>query len=214
MSGDRRNAETSFINGDMSLETVSEQGEVVVGRDLSAPIVDGEVKVHSWQDLGDDFVGFALYDAGGDELLRWGVGSANDVSGVSQGSVFVYSLLGEAYVIMDDGGVEQMGEGPALALDEANYSLTWEQVAGGLAFSLSIVDGWGTERGWGFADLLASGATSVASVGVVASGDKRITFDTISVSGTPVSAVPEQGTLALLAAGAALLAGRRRLRRA
>ncbi len=187
----------------MALETKSEMGEVIVGRELAFPLANGEMSVHSWNDFGVDFLGFAVYgtrngQAAG-ELLRWGLGSETVTSGYP----------GVGYVWSTDGG-----QSYSLLSDEASsgftdYSLTWSKVTGGLSFTLSAFD----QSAAAMFDpaSLTVAASSVSAIAVVATGDKRIAFDNLAVSGNNTS-IPEPGTLSLLLLGAALLAARRRSR--
>ena len=188
--------------GDFTLSV--EGGEVVAGRDLEdagekVALKTGSFSVLGWLHPGDDdvFLGFAVYDAAHRELLRWGV--------------------------LDDGGnrlhgmVYRSGDGDYQSLEEGEpgdgylaYTLTWDCLTGGLQFTLSAEDAWG-EFEWSGQKISVAEASSVGGVAVIAGakeGSKAtLAFDQLSVQGTEV---PEPGTLGLLAAGMALLAGRRR----
>lgn len=186
----------------LALATKTEMGEVVVGRDLASPLSSGELSVHSWNDFGVDFVGFAVYGSrtvqGPGELFRWGLGAETVTAGDP----------GVGYVYSSDGGQTY-----ALLSDEASsgftdYSLTWATVRGGLSFTVSAFDQSGAAK-FDPASFFVP-ASSVSSIAVVATGDKRIAFDDLNVEGSPFVPVPEPGTLSLLLLGTALLSTRRR----
>jgi len=190
------NAEVTFAEGDMSIETKTETGEVVVGRGVEAPLESGEFTINAWLDVGDDFRGFAVY-SDGEELLRVGVGP--------QGGCVYAVRNGEDVLFYRD---------TLSAAEGVEYTLTWERLDGGLQFSWS--DAWGywtdeTDEGHVLdPGVFVPDAAAVDAIALVASGNTRLTFSKVDVSGTPVSAVPEPGTAALLLAGLGMLAARRR----
>lgn len=195
------NVQATFIEGDFSLETDNGTGTAIVGRALETPVESGKMEVRAWNDMGFDFVGFAVYDPSEKELLRWGVGE-DEPGNLHSAKGFVYSLDGgSTYAILDE-------ESPP---GYVNYSLTWEKMGSDLSFTLEAWDYDGVAYPFDPPTFSVS-AASVASIGVISTGDKRIAFDDLKVYGTP-TAVPEPGTAGLLAAGLALLAGRRRGRR-
>jgi hypothetical protein len=185
----------------LALETKSEMGEVIVGRALSAPLVGGELTVHSWNDFGVDFLGFAVYGGGNGqasgELFRWGLGMET----VSAGDP------GVGYVCSTDGGTTYSLLSDESSSGYTDYSLTWALLDEGLSFTVAASDQSGAAM-FAPASFFVS-ASSVSSVAVVATGDKRIAFDDLRVVGTPASSVPEPATLSLLLLGTALLASRR-----
>lgn len=190
VGGTGGNAEATFAEGSMSLETATGTGETIVGRTFAAPLGEGTLTVRAWHDLGADFVGFAAYGTGGAELVRWGVGAATaDTPYPPQG--FVCSLDGGAsYSLLFD-------ESPIGFVD---YTMTWNFLSAQPSFTLEAVDGNGIPY---FDAGISVDADSLAAVALIATGDKRIAFDDLSATGTP--AVPEPATLALLLAGAAAL---------
>lgn len=186
--------------GKMSLTMKDEEGETVVGRDMAVPLAEGEFSVDALLDAGDSFRGFAVYDDG-KELIRWGIGA--DLA--LQQTGFGYSLdQGQSYTFFES----DLPGGNVLD----TYSMTWAQLNGGdsgLEFTL-LGNYWD-----GPVTVPVLGATAVSTVALFAVADtydfnNEIVFTSVRVSGTPVRAVPEPGTMGLLAAGAALaVAGRR-----
>ena len=192
-TGDR--ARVSFTEGDMALETATGRpgvGEVAVGRDLAAPLQSGDLAIHSWLDASPDFRGFAVYDADG-EIFRFGTGS--DASGTVG---WVYSVRNGENILFFEGAIDT----------GTDYTLSWQPLENGLSFAWSDSTGYWAAEHVGPLSIDVPGALPVQTVALIAAGDPRLTFSSIAVSGTPVTAVPEPGTLSLFLAGSVLLAAR------
>lgn len=197
---------------DLSLAPTSATGEIAVGRQLSAPLESGEFSITAWMDVGPEFRGFALYDKLG-EVLRVGAGS-EDGTAATQGYVYAYRG-GDGNILFFK---NTLGSGDGL-----EYTLTWSRMDDGMHFSWKESSGYWEDEDSYFRppSVTIQEVSEITAIALVSTGvDKsqqgwsnpEIAFSKVSVSGT--AAVPEPGTLALLAAGTALLAWRRRSRRA
>ena len=178
----------------------SEDGsEVGVGRDMAQALTSGTLKIDIWHGTWmDDFRGVAVYGTEQNELLRWGV----RLDG------FYYSLNGGGdYTLIPDGNFKPMAS--------VTYMLTWNSLESGLQFTLD-----GGDLDWSpfTVPTVVEGARAVGGVGVLVSGTEKdaqgkelagMAFDNVSVTG---ETVPEPGTVGLLLAGAAAVAGLRRRR--
>jgi hypothetical protein len=147
----------------------------------------------------DDFRGVAVYGTEQNELLRWGI----------QLDGFYYSLdEGVSYSLIPDGRFK-----PYDVWLSVTYTLTWRSMDTGLQFQ---VEGTliGEELDWSPFEMtnIVAGARAVGGIGVLVSGadpEAGMGFDNLSVEG---KTVPEPGTVGLLLAGAAAVAGLRRRR--
>lgn len=207
--GDAANVVDDFSDepgnmGDFTLAS-GDGTEVGVGRDMVQALSGGALQIDVWHGTRmDHFRGVAVYGTGQDELLRWGV------------------VEGVGYCFSFDGGTTYRGViDDTSVLDwPVRYMLTWECLTSGLQFSLSgTLTGLpgGEQALWSGVDLgVVSGARAVGGIGVLVSGsgdgmggNEGMAFDNLSVTG---EAVPEPGTVGLLLAGAAAMAGLRRRR--
>lgn len=191
-------------------------GEMAMIRDLdtTAGLDSGTFSVTMWGGMGGadepgDFAGFAVYGKDGDEyneLLRWGY-SLTENTIVEQNS-FVYSTDKGANYVEISRGYPDNG---------VDYTLTWALVNGTMQFALTAEH---TETGGiYFSDypvtvetndrVMAIAAVLTESGQYTQGGDgSEMQFDNLKVEGhdpNPTPAVPEPGTLGLLAAGLAAL---------
>ena len=201
--GDEANVEDDFSDepenmGDFTLSS-GDGSEVGVGRDTAQALTSGTLQIEVWHGTWmDDFRGVAVYGTEKNELLRWGV----RLDG------FYYSLNGgEDYSLIPDGSFK-----PSVSV---TYMLTWSSMDSGLQFTL---DGENLDWSPFTVPTVVEGAQAVGGIGVLVSGTKKdsegnelagMAFDNVKVSGTTV---PEPGTVGLLLAGAAAVAGLRRRR--
>lgn len=202
ISADEDNIETSLTENDMSLETATGAGEAVVGRDLPAPLASGSFTANAWLDAGGDFVGFAVSENGG-ELFRFGVwyDAANRKEG------YWYFTPEER-----DGVMFYEGTLSTTVESGVEYELTWRLLEQGLEFTMAENTHCWEAEALVPLTVTVEGASSVDAIAMIACGDKRLSFSSVEVSGTPAQTVPEPGTLALGAIGAAVLAVWRRRR--
>lgn len=181
-------------------------GDVVVGRNFvdgngTVVLGTGTFTVRGWlhSDAAVEFLGFSVLDGSNNELLRWGQGTDKDgIDGI------VYRAWNGDYILLERDGSDGF----------VDFTLSWERGSTGLAFTLAGTDAWGNVFDAWSANMPISvaGAESVGGIAVVAGGGSqgapaKMAFDQVSVTGV---IVPEPGTLGLLAAGAALVAGWRR----
>lgn len=187
-------------DGDFTLH--AEGGETIVRRSLAMAVTgDGRFSVRVWLGaMKGVFCGFSVYADKG-ELFRWGYGRAETGEWG-----LVYATEGSnLYDLLDEG---------LPAAEYIDFELTWGRVDDGLQFMLasksSVATGYSN---WFDEPVAVRNAGAVAGIAVMANSaaagsPAEITFDQVKVSG--YAAVPEPGTLGLLAAGAAMLAARRR----
>lgn len=197
------NIQTTFQEEEdleLCLETHSEQGTAIVGRYLPTPLVSGSYQINAWLDGGEDFVGFAVWGNGG-ELFRYGYW---DNMEASQAGYYYFTSEHPDGVFFCEGALSTT---PATGIE---YELTWQQVGQGLEFTMA--ENTGTWEAEALASLTVEvvGATAVDAIAIIATGDKRVAFSMVDVTGTPAQSVPEPGTLALVALGAAVLGARQR----
>lgn len=205
--GDAANVVDDFSDeahneGDFTLSS-KDGSEVGVARDTAQALTSGTLQIDVWHGTWmDDFRGVAVYGTEQNELLRWGV----RIDG------FYYSLDGgSSYDLIPDGNFK-----PAPTVT-VTYMLTWSRMDGGLQFELA--GQYGGDLDWSpfTVPTLVAGTQAVGGMGVLVSGTKKdegkemagMGFDNVSVTG---EAVPEPGTVGLLLAGAAAMAGLRRRR--
>ncbi len=210
-------------NNRFNLQSAGEpESTIVAMRDLQTTegLVSGTFKVTGWGqgDEPGDFVGFAVYGANESELFRWGA-TINEEWDPSE--TFSYSTDGgRSYNVITATGYRPGGY---------DYTLTWALLGETMTFELRAAD-TGTEAyfigsaedGYPVSIETTDRVMAIAAV-LTESGDHaeggdgtEMRFDNIIVTGhdpgiTP--AVPEPGTLGLLAAGLAALLGRRAERR-
>lgn len=187
--------------GDFTLS--AEAGEIAVRRDLATAVTgDGRFSVRVWLGaMQGVFCGFSVYGDNGGELFRWGYGTAETGE-----RGLVYSM---------DGGnlYELLEEAPPMPT-YVDYMLAWERVGDNLLFNLTGESSTGARYDdWFESPVVVENAGAVAGIAVIANSaavgnPAEITFDRVVVSG--YAAVPEPGTLGLLAVGGAMLAARRR----
>lgn len=206
-------------DGGFRVQANEQSGEMAMVRDLNTDVglTSGTFEVTVWgadggADEPGDFSGFAVYGANDSELFRWGFRLAD--GGDEPFSTFSYSLNGgKDYTVIQPGY-------PAAGVD---YTLTWGVVGGRTQFTLSAqangVEGMDpyfsgysvsletSERVMAIAALLTESGSYAAG-----GNGSEMTFDNLRVTGVE-PAVPEPGGLGLLAAGAAVLAGRRKTKR-
>jgi hypothetical protein len=168
---------------------------------VSVSLPSGEFSVEALHGYTGSFSGFALYDADDAEILRWGVTTAEDGdNGIRTGFWYAIATGGQnVYRFV------QRADAETLLRTRLDYSLTWGASDGGTAFALSAGAGGET---WASAQVELEGTRAVSAIGVLAAGNSMsdtFRFDDLSVSG-PLPSVPEPGSGALLALGAAILA--------
>ena len=206
----------SLEGGDFTMQAGEDKGEIVMLRPLDTQLglVSGDFStgLQGTADEPGDFVGFAVYasadGAPGSELIRWGFMTVeNEPEADSPYSSWTaYSL---------DGGYSfqmiKSGEAPGAV----QFTLTWTQLAGGgLGFTLN-------SSNYGIVDfndngnMQVLGADRVMAIAAVLTESGRnaegfngteMNFNHLEVNGVEATpAVPEPGTLGLLAAGLAAL---------
>ena len=207
------------LDGGFQFQAGAQQGEMAMIRDLDTTVGldSGIFSVTMWGAMGGadeqgDFAGFAVYgrDENNEynELFRWGftIMEEQDIP-----ESFAYSLNGgDSYVSINPGSGYPSGG--------VDYSLTWALVGGTIQFTLSATDP--SSGGDFFTPFVVYEGTPddrVVAIAAVLSesgqfagdGDgSEMQFDNLRVEGhepTPTPAVPEPGTLGLLAAGLAAL---------
>ena len=221
----------STISGDggFIMQAGENPGETAMMRSLNTDVglASGTFTVSMWGPEGGadepgDFAGFAVYGANDTELFRWGFSLAEVEGEDDPISSYVYKGTGDnSYTVAFPGYAE-----PQI---EVLYSLTWAQLTGGgtMRFTLSATEHPGGKEPdvHRFTETIDVATTeyvrAIAAVltesGLYTQGGdgSEMTFDNLSVTGTeptPTPAVPEPGTLGLLAAGLAALW--RRMKRA
>lgn len=204
-------------NGGFRLQAGSDDGETIVMRDLNTDVglTEGTFNVRSWgtADEPGDFAGYAIYgnvDGSSKELFRWGVSPVFVEGWDDPVPGYVYSTEGnQNYHLISDGYSTS---------DQTDYCLTWgllegtglwgvvltaEDGSGGTLFTSDPVELGTTGRVMAIAVVLVESGTFAEY------GDGTdMQFDNLKVKGTesgPTPAVPEPGTLGLLAAGLAAL---------
>lgn len=201
--GDEANVVADFSDeahneGDFTLSS-KDGSEVGVARDTAQALTSGTLQIEVWHGTWmNDFRGVAVYGTEKNELLRWGV----RLDG------YYYSLNGgDDYSLIPDGNFK-----PSVSV---TYMLTWSSMDSGLQFTL---DGGNLDWSPFTVPTVVEGALAVGGIGVLVSGTEKdaqgnelagMGFDNVKVSGTTV---PEPGTVGLLLAGAAAVAGLRRRR--
>ena len=216
MGGDATQVTTDFRDasaagsdnwGDFTLGVKG--GEAVIGRsfvgsDGTVALGTGTFSVRGWlhSETGDGvFLGFGVYDTGNNELLRWGFLDDNE----KQMNGIVYKTGNGDYVLLEEGN--QFGY--------LDYTLQWDNLNGGLQFTLTAKDAAGALYAWDkLMPITVSGADAVGGISVIASGGSQaspaeMSFDDVRVTGR---IVPEPGTLGLLAVGGVGVLARRRRR--
>ena len=203
-------------DGGFEFKAGESAGEMAMIRDLNTTegLDSGTFSVTMWGGMGGadepgDFAGFAVYGKDGDEyneLFRWGYSLAENTI-VEQNS-FVYSTDQGANYVEISRGYPDNG---------VDYTLTWALVNGTMQFELTAKH---TETGGiYFSDypvtvettdrVMAIAAVLTESGQYTQGGDgSEMQFDKLKVEGHepgPTPAVPEPGTLGLLAAGLAAL---------
>lgn len=180
------------------------------GRSFDEALESGKFTATAWHTLLNRFSGFALYGEGNVELFRVGYSYEQDRE-VSEGSQYGFFFCTNAesgvnaYSLLEEvarGDVEDV---------PVDYEITWSMTSEGMTVDVSLASEGETLAALSGIQLGAT--TSVEAFGVLVAGtstDDRFRFDNISVYGP---AIPEPGTMALLALGAAALAARRLRRR-
>lgn len=208
--------------GGFIMQAGADPGETAMMRSLDTEVglASGEFSVTVWgagggADERGDFAGFAVYGSNDSELFRWGfyskvIDDGEELIGIS------------SYWYSSDGGLtyEMVPGIDGYPLPEVGveYSLTWAQLGGTMHFTLSATekrDGLpdhvkfsGHEVDVETSEYVMAIAAVLTEGGLYSQGGdgSEMTFDNLSVTGTePTPAVPEPGTLGLLAAGLAAL---------
>ena len=152
---------------------------------------------HDTQSTISHFSGFALYSAGDTEILRWGVGTAEDRDDGVDKTGFWYSI-----------GTGGQNDYTLIARTDttplaADYSISWSVFSSGMAIDLSINSGTYTRH------LDLDNSSAVTAIGALIAGSSQsetLHFDNLEVEGL---AVPEPSTLILLLLGTLALCPRK-----
>ena len=180
------------------------------GRSFDEALASGKFTATAWHTLLNRFSGFAIYGEEDNELFRVGYSCEQDreeSEGNQYGFFYSTNSVGgvNSYRLLDEvarGDVEDV---------PVDYEITWSMTSEGMTVDVSLVSEGETLAA--LSGIQLGTTSSVEAFGVLVAGTStadQFRFDNISVYGP---AIPEPGTMALLALGAAALAARRLRRR-